>query len=101
MAPECLLERKYSQKSDVWAWAVTVWEIYTRHDPYPTLTPVETATRVTQSVNPLRLDPPPRMTEGMTKLFNACLSFHANERPNFDEIYEQMDKLSFFFNISE
>ena len=28
MAPECLLQRKYSEKSDIWAYGVTLHEIF-------------------------------------------------------------------------
>ena len=29
LAPECIAERKFTHKSDVWAFAITVWEILT------------------------------------------------------------------------
>jgi serine/threonine protein kinase len=35
MAPECLYERKYSIKTDVWAFGVTLFEIVSRGEPYP------------------------------------------------------------------
>lgn len=34
MAPECF-QRQYSQKSDVWAFGVTVVEILTQNIPFP------------------------------------------------------------------
>ncbi len=43
MAPESLLERKYSPKSDVWSYGVTLWEVLTRQEPYPELDNVQTA----------------------------------------------------------
>jgi serine/threonine protein kinase len=30
MAPECLRSKKYGEKSDVWAFGVTAFEIYAR-----------------------------------------------------------------------
>ena len=35
MAPECIKFRKYSFKSDVWAFGITIIEILTRKIPYP------------------------------------------------------------------
>ena len=35
MAPECITTSKYSLKSDVWAFGVTVIEIITQSVPYP------------------------------------------------------------------
>ena len=29
MSPEAILRRRWSEKSDVWAFAVTVWEMFT------------------------------------------------------------------------
>lgn len=38
MAPECLVEKKYSLKSDSWSFAVVIWEIlHPRKVPYPEL----------------------------------------------------------------
>lgn len=33
MAPESLIERKYSAKSDVWSYGVTIWEMLARQEP--------------------------------------------------------------------
>ena len=41
MAPESLMQRKYSERSDVWAFGITVIEILTRLTPYPALSPTE------------------------------------------------------------
>ena len=37
MAPECIKESKYSTKSDVWAFGITIVEIVTQQKPYPYL----------------------------------------------------------------
>lgn len=46
MAPECLIDRKYSEKTDVWAYAVTLVEMATRQDPYPDLAAVQVSIQV-------------------------------------------------------
>lgn len=34
LAPECLKKRKYTTKSDVWAFGVTMWEMFSAEQPY-------------------------------------------------------------------
>lgn len=34
MAPESLINKEYSNKSDVYSFAITMWEIITGEDPY-------------------------------------------------------------------
>jgi serine/threonine protein kinase len=41
MAPECIRQSRYSLKSDVWAYAVTIVEILTCDVPYPMLQPLQ------------------------------------------------------------
>lgn len=50
MAPESLMEKKYSAKSDVWAFGVTLWEIICRQEPYPDLDNVQAARYVLLSL---------------------------------------------------
>jgi len=43
MAPESLLYKKYSAKSDIWSYGITLWEIISRKEPYPELDNVQAA----------------------------------------------------------
>jgi hypothetical protein len=84
MAPEAIKERIYSQKSDVWSYAVLIWEIVAREDPYPDMDALQVASRVV--FNGLRLtypfDTPPILSEIMT----WCFQTDAAQRPNFRQI---------------
>jgi len=94
MAPECLRSRKYSEKSDVWAFGVTLFEVYTRKDPYPGVSPIEVATGVAQNVNPLRLsvpEEPLRMSAEMTQLYLSCFNTDPEARPTMQEIVTQLE----------
>jgi serine/threonine protein kinase len=41
MAPESTSKQIYSSKSDVWSFAVAVWELIARSEPYPDLDSVQ------------------------------------------------------------
>jgi serine/threonine protein kinase len=41
MAPESIRHSRYSLKSDVWSFAVTIVEILTREKPYPEMQPLQ------------------------------------------------------------
>ena len=45
MAPECIKTNKYSFKSDVWAFGITIIEILTRKIPYPHIHSLMTVVR--------------------------------------------------------
>jgi serine/threonine protein kinase len=47
MAPESLTNLTYSEKSDVWSFGITVWEIVTRGEPYPDYSAVQVASKRT------------------------------------------------------
>ena len=42
MSPESLLHAKYSTKSDVWSFGVTIIEIWTQKVPYPQFSALQT-----------------------------------------------------------
>jgi len=97
MAPECLLKMKYGFKSDVWAFGVTLWEIYERNDPYPNLSMIEVATQVAQTTDPLRLTAPKNMSSSMKKLFLSCIETLPENRPTFEQILLDIDTMENFF----
>jgi len=97
MAPECLMARKYSFKLDVWAYGVTLWEIYKREDPYPLLRALEAAAQIAQTHDPLRLKPPAEMPSKMKKLFRRCQSTDPANRPTMDEIWDVIDDMQVLF----
>jgi serine/threonine protein kinase len=46
MAPESITDRVYSFKTDVYSFAITMWELIARDDPYPNLDTVGAAMKV-------------------------------------------------------
>jgi len=46
MAPESLLNREFTEKTDIWGFGITIFEIMTQNEPYPGVPPVEAALKV-------------------------------------------------------
>jgi len=88
MAPELILTRTYSTQSDVWSFAVTVWEIVSRQNPYPNLDPVQTAIQVTR--NGLRLPIPQNCPIVLVEIMNACFQDRPENRPDLGSISKHL-----------
>jgi len=95
MAPECLTDHVYSEKTDVWAFGVVCWEILLRDDPYPKLTPVNTISFIIQGK---RLLIPDYVNPVITELMNKCWEKEPDDRPTMQECFDVIFKLSNEFN---
>eukprot|EP00960_Hanusia_phi_P019262 568616-Hanusia_phi.AAC.1 len=85
MAPESIARRQYTDKSDVWAFGVTMWEMWTYGQvPYGAITDDEmVGQRVGQG---LRLTAPSVCPAGVYEVMQACWRERKNERPSFSEL---------------
>lgn len=82
MAPESLMEHKFSTQSDVWSFAVLIWEIMTLGQrPYQEKTNSEVTNFVCHNRGHLDIPTlcPPPLGEQLVK----CWSFNPEERPSF------------------
>jgi len=84
MSPESLLEREYSEKSDVWSYGVLLYELTTSKLPYENLDMVQVATKV--SNGKLKLEPSPSSPPVLQKLILKCQQLSPASRPTFKEI---------------
>jgi hypothetical protein len=88
MSPESILRRRWSEKSDVWAFAVTVWEMFT-HGLVP-YTFISSDSEVGQRVVAgHRLERPMTPTECPPRVFGVmlkCWEQEAKARPTFAEV---------------
>uniref|UniRef100_A0A8C2Z3R0 Tyrosine-protein kinase n=1 Tax=Cyclopterus lumpus TaxID=8103 RepID=A0A8C2Z3R0_CYCLU len=81
--PEVLLYCKFSSKSDIWAYGVLLWEVYTLGRlPYERLNNTEIVDQVSRG---LRLFRPQLANEKVYSIMTSCW-LEVNERPTFQEL---------------
>jgi len=91
MAPESLRDQSYSNKTDVWAFGMTLIEIYTAQPPYPK---VETGTVAYRVASGLLLPEVPANADGVVqKVMRSCFMANPSERPDFSVICEDLKSL--------
>ncbi|KFW72490.1 Tyrosine-protein kinase BTK, partial [Pygoscelis adeliae] len=79
--PEVLLYSKFSSKSDIWAFGVLMWEVYSLGKmPYERFNNSETTEHVIQG---LRLYRPQQASERVYAIMYSCWHEKAEERPTF------------------
>uniref|UniRef100_A0A3Q1CRH6 Tyrosine-protein kinase n=1 Tax=Amphiprion ocellaris TaxID=80972 RepID=A0A3Q1CRH6_AMPOC len=82
--PEVLLYCKFSSKSDIWAYGVLMWEVYTLGRlPYERLNNTEIVDQVSRG---LRLYRPQLANEKVYSIMSSCWQDKADERPTFQEL---------------
>ncbi|XP_023650785.1 tyrosine-protein kinase BTK isoform X2 [Paramormyrops kingsleyae] len=82
--PEVLLYCKFSSKSDVWAFGVLMWEIYTLGKmPYERLNNTEIVQKLSSG---LRLYRPQLANERVYSIMAACWNEKPEDRPPFQEL---------------
>lgn len=95
MATECFYG-KFSQKSDVWAFGVTLWEIFelAQMHPYNGLSDqdvIRDAVKGAERILPFR---PKACPENVYRqIILRCWAPNPSERPNFEELYVSLSSL--------
>ena len=81
MAPESLLYQQFSTASDVWSFAILMWEMANPADrPYPEIeTNLQCATQV---IRGYRMKTP-EYPEDIQRVMTSCWKDDPKERPNF------------------
>ena len=88
MPPEAISYGKFSDKSDVWSWGITAWEIFKRGAiPYPTIQPVEIVEYLKLAK---RLDKPEYCDDQTFMMMMSCWNWEPEKRPTFSTIYNFM-----------
>ena len=90
MPTECYYG-KFSEKSDVWAYGVTVWEIYTmgREQPYETLLDEDVIEDALKGPHRTLLSKPSYCPQEVYDIIHQhCWSSNPKERAPFDKLYQ-------------
>ena len=88
MATECFYGR-FSAKTDVWAFGVTMWEIFTlaKGQPYSHLQDHDVVEDAVKGPNRTLLERPSNCPEDIYEIMRKCWAHDAGQRPTFDELY--------------
>ncbi|KAL4634763.1 tyrosine-protein kinase ZAP-70 isoform X1 [Arapaima gigas] len=96
-APECINFHKFSSKSDVWSFGVTMWEAFSYGGkPYKKMKGPEVISFI-ESGN--RMDCPPGCPDVMYALMKDCWTYQHENRPGFVKVEEQMR--NYYYSISK
>ncbi|CAD5207226.1 unnamed protein product [Bursaphelenchus okinawaensis] len=91
LAPETLRTFMYTQKTDVWAFGIMCWEIYSNgQEPYPGMSPADTFTKVKMEGYRMTLPDncPPEMVDLITK---KTWAESPNDRASMAEIAHKLE----------
>jgi len=92
MAPEAILEKKYSEASDAYSFGTLLWQLTTRKHPYSDLDALEVVIETSKGT----LQPPPipdNMHPVVARLVGACWDPVPSQRPNFQQIFNTLHML--------
>ncbi|KAH3831342.1 uncharacterized protein LOC127880025 [Dreissena polymorpha] len=92
MSPELLDKGEVTCKSDVYSFAIILWEMLTRNIPYEGTSVFKVLERVRKNKRP---EIPASTPEGLTHLISICWDPNPAKRPQFKEILQILENLSF------
>lgn len=89
MAPEALRRLVFTEKTDVWAFVVTLWEMYTLCDtPYPGLSWDVNFPEMLE--RGFKLGMPKHNTDNMYSVMLKCWTIDPDERPSFTQLKTEL-----------
>ncbi len=92
LAIECIKQRLFNHKSDVWSYAVCLWEIFTFcAKPYAEIEPSEIVSSIIKGV---RLSKPQMVSTDVYLLMLKCWLENPMARPNFSKLSDDFAKMS-------
>lgn len=91
-APEVILGDKYDEKADVFSFAIVMWEIYTKDEPYEGRPGMDTAFAVAQ--NGLRPKVPRHCPKAYRELMVRSWAPNPKDRPPFEEILQRLFEMA-------
>ena len=91
-ATECFEQSVATPKTDVWAFGVTMWEVFTlcKNKPYHELSIEELTLDAQEGPNRRLLDCPSNCHDVDYQLMKSCWRHEPSERPDFEELYTNL-----------
>ena len=103
MSPEAILWRTWTEKSDVWAFGVVLWELFTHGNlPYSSLytqCDLEVGKLVVAGHRLSRPMSPAECPPGIFVVMQECWQEHVEKRPTVTEIKKMVDREYLFLLI--
>ncbi|NWH66941.1 ROS1 kinase, partial [Geococcyx californianus] len=94
MAPESLIDGVFTNRSDVWAFGVLVWEVLTLGEqPYPGFSNTEVLHHVRSGG---RLESPNNCFDDLCDLMTRCWAQEPHDRPTFSYIQNKLQEIRNF-----
>jgi hypothetical protein len=96
MSPESLVDREYSELSDVYMFGITLWELFARQEPHKDLPPLQAAMEVVspqKRLRPALSQLPPVCPQEMKDLMQRCWSHHKRSRPAMKAVVEEIERV--------
>ena len=87
MAPELFEDNTFTEKSDVYSYAVVLWEIYDRGIPWAGLKPQQILYKL---IKEQRLDVPKSMPRDLSSLMERAWAQDPDARPSFADICKEL-----------
>lgn len=94
MSPEALQKKindRNWEASDMWSFAVLLWELATREVPFSDQSPMEIGMKI--ALEGLRINIKPDISQHLSKLINICMNEDPGKRPSFDMVVPILDKM--------
>lgn len=94
MARECFYG-KFSQKTDVWAFGVVIWEIFTfsKRQPYDEMTDEEVIQNAIKESGTILLARPPGCPDRVYELMLRCWDNDSESRATFEELFHSLTSI--------
>ena len=82
----------FSEKTDVWAFGITMWELFTlaKEDPYSHLTDAQVVDDAVKGVHRQLLARPEACPKSVFKVIQQCWTVDPKERANFEAVEEML-----------
>ena len=95
LAVECMDKQVFSEKSDVWACGVTMWECYSyANTPYETIHFLQVPRMVTEGT---RLERPLNCPHDIFSVMSKCWEKDPSKRPKFREMEKELAEMVQFY----